>query len=176
MNDALNFLSDNRNGILVLFLSLLAFGLLLNYIMWMFGFGRFNIAGPRTRQSMNFVFADAAVKIVNDFRHLLALLLVIVFASTLAYALWVGHSPSDNANTAVANLKESLQGVMATLGGLVGSIIGYYFGESSRAGSTLNSPPASPSPSSTNSPIQNPPSSGGNDSSITEAPQPPLGI
>ncbi|MGC2235163.1 MAG: hypothetical protein WA584_03315 [Pyrinomonadaceae bacterium] len=173
MNDMLNFLNENRNGIWVLFLILFGFIILAHYLSWVFGLGRFSGDGARTRQPLNFVFAEAVIKIINDFRHLLALVLVIVFASALAYALYIGHEPSDG-KTAVENLKESLQGVMATLGGLVGSIIGYYFGESSRVGlNQANSPnPANPQ-NTTNPPIQKPPDNASNNPTITEAPTPP---
>lgn len=80
-------------------------------------------------KSLRFLIADALTKIVNDFRHLLALMLVSIFALALVYVLYAS-------NKNIGQIKEGLQAVVATLGGLVGSIIGYYFGESSARASS----------------------------------------
>lgn len=123
MADLLSFLQQYGNGILILFLILFGIAALLNYSLWLFAKGRFKgaVNAPKDK-NLNFVIANAAVKLIDDFRHLLALILVIVFSSILVYAVYISDGN-------VATLKESLQAVMATLGGLVGSIIGYYFGE-----------------------------------------------
>ena len=75
--------------------------------------------------SIRFVLTDFFVKIINDFRHLLALVLVVLFGLALFAAMWPGMMKQD-----VSLIKDGLQGVAAALGGLIGSIIGYYFGES----------------------------------------------
>jgi hypothetical protein len=99
------------------------------WFAWIFSIGRFkstDATPPGARpsgQSLRYVFSEAAVKIINDFRHLLALVIVVIFALALAYAML-------QARASIADMKEALQAVVATLGGLVGSIIGYYFGES----------------------------------------------
>jgi membrane protein DedA with SNARE-associated domain len=69
------------------------------------------------------VIAELFVKIINDFRHLLALLIVVIFALVLGYGL-------IRAGKDLENITKVLQVVVSTLGGLIGSIIGYYFGES----------------------------------------------
>lgn len=50
-------------------------------------------------------------------------MIVLIFASALVFAMYTADGDMDKLATA-------LQVVTATLGGLVGSIIGYYFGES----------------------------------------------
>ncbi len=164
MVDVLNFLQQNGNGIFVLFLILFGIGVLLNYGMWLLGVGRFSGASaiPKDKK-LNFVITEAAFKLINDFRHLLALILVVVFSAVLGYAVYISRGN-------VESLKEALQAVMATLGGLAGSIIGYYFGEA-RSNTASNSPtqPVQTTPA---PPIQTPPgTTAGSD--IVEAPQPP---
>lgn len=124
MGEFLSYLELHQQGIIVLFLCIFGIGLLAHYVMWIFGIGRFNRTSFRPpRERLNFVLADAAIKIINDFRHFLALLILVVFSAILGYAV---YKSSNEAN----GIKDALQSVMATLGGLVGSIIGYYFGES----------------------------------------------
>ena len=155
MSDFLNYLALNRQGIIVLFFCILGLGMLVHYAMWIFSLGRFTRTSVRPpRERLNFVLADAAIKIINDFRHFLALLILVVFSAVLGYAVVKG-------GTDVNGIKDSLQAVMATLGGLVGSIIGYYFGESAvrsninpNPNPVVNQPDASAGASGT--PIQNP--------------------
>jgi hypothetical protein len=56
------------------------------------------------------VLANFFVKIVNDFRHLLALVLVILFGLALFAAMWPGMMKQD-----VSLIKDGLQGVAAAL-------------------------------------------------------------
>lgn len=152
MVDLLNFLQTNGNGFLILFLIFLGIGLLTHYAMWMFGRGRFAGAAdiPKDKK-LNFVIAAAAVKLIDDFRHLLALILVLIFSIVLGYAVYLGRGSMDN-------LKDGLQAVMATLGGLVGSIIGYYFGEARSSGQTgPPPPPPAPGQTTTTPSVQPPP-------------------
>jgi hypothetical protein len=139
LNSALTFLGTQREGILVLLLLLIVLSAVSNWALWMFGLGRFQ--GPRADSKLRFVLADFFVKLINDFRHLLALVMVILFGLALFAAMWPGMMKQD-----VNLIKEGLQGVAAALSGLIGSIIGYYFGESAakkRApGGDAPSPPA----------------------------------
>jgi len=96
------------------------------WIAWILRIGRFKPADGGQRISpeqapLSFIIADAAVKLVNDFRHLLALLLVLIYGGTLAWVLEASDTPD--------HMWEGLKTVTATLGGVVASIIGYYFGE-----------------------------------------------
>jgi hypothetical protein len=124
MADFLDSMNAHRGGILLLLLCLIFLAFLAQWFAWIFSIGRFNRSQVRlSGNSLRFVFSEAAVKLINDFRHLLALVMVLIFAFALGYAM-------IEARTSLADMKEALQAVVATLGGLVGSIIGYYFGES----------------------------------------------
>ena len=151
-----NFFSENIYGIASFGLSLLFLGFLINYLMWVLGWGRFkerkaSQTTDQKPQTLRYLVADGLVKVINDFRHLLALLIILVFAFTLLYTLVIARGTIDN-------MKDMLQAVAATLGGLVGSIIGYYFGESTvrtgvAAGAGQNDQP----PPQTTLPVQSPP-------------------
>jgi len=117
--DVLNFLSAHYQGFLVAILFSFSLALLLQWVCWIFGWGRFAGSQTITRnggrlQSLRFLIADALTKIGNDFRHLLALMLVSIFALALVYVLYAS-------NENMGQIKEGLQAVVATLGGLVGS-------------------------------------------------------
>ena len=161
LTDYLGFLSANREGIAILFAGAFCFVILLQWFFWILGVGRFKGHEVSRNLNLRYIFSDAAVKIINDFRHLLALILVLVFAAALAWVLF--HSDGMD------EIKDGVQTVVATLGGLIGSIIGYYFGESSAKLSSmpakLNSETAS---SGTNTEIQQQPPE-----KIEMAPPPP---
>lgn len=123
MTDFFIYLHTHRGGILVLLLCLTFLTLLAHWLAWIFSLGRFSSSAPPERgRYLRYVFSDAMVKIIDDFRHLLALIIVCIFALALGYGMIQAKDSND--------MKEALQTVVATLGGLVGSIIGYYFGES----------------------------------------------
>lgn len=129
--DLFQYLADHRSGILIFFLCLIGLALIIQWFSWIFGWGRFARrkeldAKTARNQSIRFLLADLLIKIIDDFRHLLALVIVLIFALALATAMYVAGANMDQ-------LKEAMQVVVATLGGLVGSIIGYYFGESAVA-------------------------------------------
>lgn len=140
--EVIDFFSGHYQGFVVLILVAFALAFFVQWICWIFGWGRF-AGGPVTTpggsklQSLRFLIADALTKIINDFRHLLALILVLIFAAALIYVLYASGRQMDQ-------IKEGLQAVVATLGGLIGSIIGYYFGESSARQSVSSAalPPA----------------------------------
>lgn len=141
MSTFFDFFRDHWQGILVFGLLLLAIGALVQWVMWIFARGRFQKKDALTgRQTLRFVFADLLVKIIDDFRHLLALVIVVIFALALTYSLvLVAYEPSGRLE-AVA---KALQAVVSSLGGLIGAIIGYYFGEKAgeKAATTAGSPP-----------------------------------
>jgi len=141
MGAFLGFLTAQRAGILILLLVLLAAGFLVNWALWMFGWGRYR-GSVRADSKIRFVLAQFFVKIINEFRHLLALIIVLLFTSALFAAMWPGMMKQD-----VASIKDGIQGVAAALGGLFGSVIGYYFGESAanrRLDNSQLQPPAQP--------------------------------
>ena len=135
----LTFLDTQRGGILIFLLCLIVLVFVLNWLAWMYAHGRFartldeRFRADR-RQDLSYVLSEAAVRIINDFRHLLALVIVLIFALALGYAMIIGRGTIDN-------MKEALQGVVSTLGGLVGSIIGYYFGESAATAAAARTTP-----------------------------------
>ena len=96
--------------------------LVLQWIFWIFGWGRFSRRAPAT-QGVRFIVADLIANIINDFRHLLALLIVLIYGAALAFGLL-------RAGTDVQAVANVLQAVSSSLGGLIGAMIGYYFGES----------------------------------------------
>jgi hypothetical protein len=173
------YLEANRDGIFVLLLILGALVFVIQWIAWIARKGRFSppaLPPSAQRQDLRYIFSEATVKIIDDFRHLLALVLVLIFGFALAYVL-IKASPS------VEGMKEGVQSVVASLGGLIGSIIGYYFGESSVVKSldAGNNPPGS---SGAPSAVQGPPTTPGDGGgaagastiTITSAPPPPAGV
>lgn len=174
MSRLFTFLQIYRSGIFLLLLMLASIAFLVQWFAWIFAKGRFSRAGTSTGtgtgtgsgKAVSFIFSEAAVKIINEFRHLLALLIVVIFAFALGYSLIKAASLPTSADTpsVVDNMKEALQAVVATLGGLVGSIIGYYFGESSVA----KGPPSTPAAE-----VQKPPTEGKPGEPERKAPPPP---
>lgn len=85
--------------------------------------GNVYFIGDSSEKDFINVIVDFFAKIIADFRSFLALLIIAIFFFAVAYALLYSSPNFDD------KLK-ALQAVVATLGGIVGSIIGYYFGES----------------------------------------------
>ena len=127
MAELLNFLANHSTGIFVLFLSLVGIVVLVQWLAWMFQLGRFGQErkSDSGTSKLRFVAAELFVSIINEFRHLLALVVVTLFALMLVLSMWPGLQTGD-----VQALTDGLEAVAAVLGGLIGSIIGYYFGES----------------------------------------------
>jgi hypothetical protein len=127
MESLLTFLQNYSGGILMLFFSLAAIVALIQWVCWIFGWGRFspaNVAAATSeRKSFRQGLSELFFNLVNDFRHLLALVIVLIFAGALAYTVIRAGQQMDD-------IAKGLQAVVATLGGLVGSLLGYYFGES----------------------------------------------
>jgi hypothetical protein len=118
----------------------LALMVVVTWMAWVFGWGRFK-SSVTTREhdsKLRFVAVDFISAIITEFRHLLALTIVLVFATTMILAMIPGVI-YDN----IDGMIEGLQAVAASLGGLLGSIIGYYFGESA-ASKAMESPAVSP--------------------------------
>ncbi len=142
MNSTLTWLAMNHDAVILLtelLASLLAVVMALTVILlWAFGVGRFRRPpnAPHTA-ALRYLITEALTKIINDFRHLLALILVLIFGGALGYSLF-------EAGPDLANIKEALQSVSASLGGLIGSIIGYYFGESKGRAEAMTRSTATP--------------------------------
>ena len=88
-------------------------------------------------KSIRFILAELAANIINEFRHLLALVLVLLllFGGVLAYGLVRGGKDAQG-------ISDVIQAVASSLGGLIGAIIGYYFGESAGSRRRADEPTA----------------------------------
>ncbi len=132
MESFFKYFENNGAGIFVFIICLFAIVLIIKWVAYIFRFGRYrdneSFVDEKGQEINNyklrFVIADLLVKIINDFRHLLALVIMTIFGLSLWYVLY-------KSNGTFEQLKDSLQVVIASFGGIVGTIIGYYFGESS---------------------------------------------
>lgn len=116
------YLAANAAGIWMLIV-IVFFGILAaQWLSWIFRWGRFSQEPPKEKR-IRFILAELATNIINEFRHLLALVLVLLFGGVLAFGL---VKAGDDAQ----KISAVLQAVASSLGGLIGAIIGYYFGES----------------------------------------------
>src|SRR5215470_10839822 len=97
MSAFLNFLEVHKVGLLTLAALFFALLLALRWVCWIFGLGRFKDGGGvgPGHQEIRFVIADFCVKIIDDFRHLLALIIVFVFLIALIIMLWPGVKKGD---------------------------------------------------------------------------------
>ena len=132
----LTFLQQHQTGIYVGLACLIVLAALIQWFAWIFRLGRFERQQASTSdsaQGIRYIVADLFVKVIDDFRHLLALVLVIIFAVVLLYVLLF---PSN-----VDNIGKGLQAVASSLGGIIGVIIGYYFGESASKVPTTDTTP-----------------------------------
>jgi ABC-type multidrug transport system permease subunit len=155
MEEFFTFLDKHVTGVLLLILMLIAVNLSVNWYAKLFNWGKYksqNVGnGPvqMNQENVGYVVAKFFANIIDDFRHFLALFLVIIFFSLLIYSMYIS---SDTAlhKEQFNQMKEMLQLVLASLGGLLGSIIGYYFGESAASNKQIvqnqNNLPSSPQP------------------------------
>jgi hypothetical protein len=153
---ALDQLEQRAGGVLLLLLIIGALLLAVHWLAWIFGWGRFRAdpgashfhrADTQAARAASFVLVEAGVKVINEFRHLLALVVVSIFAAALAWVLFISRNDPQQ-------MGQLLQTVAASLGGLVGSIIGYYFGESNAAAAA---PAAGNDPRAAGAEVQRPP-------------------
>ena len=130
MTSILAFLSENTQGFAVLVGILFFLTLLIQWTAWLFNWGRFGKSEATTdsddRPSIRYMVAQFMIEIINDFRHLLASTLTLVFVVALLSVLFITWRNDFD----IEVFKDGLHAVVASLGGLIGSVIGYYFGES----------------------------------------------
>jgi len=124
MESFLKFLEDHYIGILVLILLLFSLVLILNWLARIFSWGTFKSRqfDFASKNNFSYVITMFFVNLINDFKHFLALVIVVIFSGLIIYSMATGDKFEEK--------MEALQLVIASLGGLLGSIIGYYFGES----------------------------------------------
>jgi hypothetical protein len=82
----LNFLAAQRSGILSLLLVLFLIAGVAQWTLWMFGLGRFR-GSAKVDSKIRYVLADFFVKVIDDFRNLLALIVVALFAGAMFTAM-----------------------------------------------------------------------------------------
>jgi len=164
---SLTSLWENRGAIVIAIGLLFALGLLVNWLAWIFKFGRFaqTSSTPTPAQPLRFIIANFFAEIINDFRHFLALVIVVLFAVALFAAMYPGLMSGDT-----SQVTDGVQAVAAALGGLIGSIIGYYFGESAASRKDSNESTVRD----TGSPVQQSPQGDEAVPGIVPAPAPPI--
>jgi len=161
----LNFIWQNRGALWTLVGLLVVVCAFVTWMAWVFGWGRFaRRSAPSSGQTLPYVVTRFFVEIINDFRHFLALVIVVLFAGALGIAMYPGFRAGD-----VGALTEGVESVAAALGGLIGSIIGYYFGESAAARKDADG--SMDDVRDTSTPVQQTP--GGNMTGVIPAPEPP---
>src|SRR5437660_1223103 len=117
MHAFFTFFYEQRGGIFVFLACLVCVAVVLRYLAWIFGWGRFGggQSPPTTGASrtadgrIGFVVAEFFANLINDFRHLLALILVLIFAAALGVAMWISRGKD------IDTLTRAIQGVTATL-------------------------------------------------------------
>ncbi len=79
-------LADNATGIWIAITVVFLFILAAQWIAWSLRWGRFGQEFPKERAS-GFILAELATNIIDEFRHLPALVLVLLFGGVLAFGL-----------------------------------------------------------------------------------------
>lgn len=128
MGDFFTFLETHSTGIMIFIFMLVAFVIIIRWLFQIFAIGKYSNKKAVNEQetSITYILTRSLVNIVDDFRHFLALLIVILFIVLIIVAMW---GAKDGKND-FQNMMDAMQLVIASLGGLLGSIIGYYYGES----------------------------------------------
>lgn len=163
MSRLFDFFAQHVVGILVLVALLFALILIIRWLCWIFCWGRFARERPSQRAELRFVITDFFVKLIDDFRHLLALVIVFIFLAALMTMLWPGLKERN-----VYEMEDALKVVAATLGNLMAAVIGYYFGESAGVKAARL---AQQIPSATDQAPEMPPLAG--PAGVVRAPEPP---
>ena len=154
MQNLLDFLSANATGIVMLILIVVVGLYAMNSVAKTFNWGRYKRSSTDgdSNSALHYGVSIFFVNLINDFKHLLALVIVIIFTGLIIYSMAAGESFDEKL--------EALKLVIVSLGGLLGSIIGYYFGESAARGASANrvnfgnpEPPATDSPEPEEDPI-----------------------
>ncbi len=120
-----SFFEQHTQGVLLFLFVLFCLVLMIAWLANIFRVGRYSARNSRnlgTRERLGFVIARFFANIIDDFRHFLALMLVIIFTILIIYSMAAAGTFEEK--------MKALQLVIASIGTLLGSIIGYYFGES----------------------------------------------
>ncbi len=123
--DFFGFFEQHSKGVLLFLLTVFFLVLMISWLVKILRPARAERAYGRSLGSserLGFVIARFFANIIDDFRHFLALTLVIIFTILIVYSMATAGSFEEK--------MKALQLVIASIGTLLGSIIGYYFGES----------------------------------------------
>jgi len=164
MDGFFEFFNQHATGILVFLVVVLVLAVLcawfIQKLAWVMRWGRYkDIASPpasAAESALSRAYSVFLTKLVDDFRLLLALLIFLLFTGVLFFGIWVAHSPSGGFD----EVGKAIQAIVASLGGFVGTIMGYYFGqERSKPATEVSVPPpkSPPSPTGAVQPQQPPP-------------------
>ena len=116
------FFQDYWGGILVFALLVVFILKVVDVLGRIFGWGIYKDLKYNSKDGLQYLILEFFIKIVNDFRHLLAIIVFLIFGFSLIYFV-------TYPDIAYEERLDGLKTVVAVLGGLTGSIIGYYFGE-----------------------------------------------
>lgn len=131
----LKILEEHYKGVWMLIFMLLAIIFVINWLARIFNLGRFRNRGETgAKVDRDRIIADFMARLINDFRHLLALVIVVIFFSLVFYSMAMSDKFEEK--------MDALQMVIASFVGLLGSIIGYYFGESAARRAQLTTLPS----------------------------------
>lgn len=134
MKNFFDILGDGKIGFDDIFLTVAGLMILVHYILFMFRLGRYKpVEGDSEGDGSRGFLRIFVLKTVTNFRNLLALVVAVIFTGALFYAMVFASKDDETFKQQM----EAIQVVVASLGGLIGSIIGYYFGESKAAASVI---------------------------------------
>ena len=124
MENFLTFLTEHSSGIIILILLMFSCLIMINWLAKIFNWGKYKNPEVNSKDYGNLIYVTTQffANLINDFKHFLALVIIIIFAGLIVYSM--AATPDFN------NKMKALQLVIASLGGIVGTVIGYYFGES----------------------------------------------
>lgn len=127
--DISDYVKTSWNVFMILFPTLSLIGIFVTWMAWVKGCWRFKretTDSNKRETTIRYMMVKFLTEIINDFKHILAILLTLMFVVTVFSIIYFALFKQKDFTV----LKDGLQVVVASLGGLVGSIIGYYFGES----------------------------------------------
>ncbi|GAB5398870.1 MAG: hypothetical protein Aureis2KO_04550 [Aureisphaera sp.] len=143
MKDFLIFLEDHQTGVLLFVVLIISVVIAIRWLFQIFALGKYKthykvkdengkekvvkVKQKDENTSITYILTQSLVDIVGEFRHFLALMIVLLFVILIIAAMWAGNGSSQ---MNFDNMMDAMQLVIASLGGLLGSIIGYYYGES----------------------------------------------
>ncbi len=119
--DLFQYLEEHSGGIGLAVGLLFVLLIAVTWLAFIFKWGRYK-KGKEDSAGFGYVVAQFFSNIIDDFRHLLALLIFLIFVGVTIFML-VGVGGDTKSKV------DALQAVMSAFAGLLGSIIGYYFGE-----------------------------------------------